>query len=128
MTPWAEQAYQTGMVSKIFPAGELQESALALARRIASVPTMAALLIKESVNQTVDQMGFYNALNSCFTLRELNHAHCAWVHDNQLPMGLPGDEGIADWRTSPGVRPAAKDRPLAQDPTTREPAAQEPVA
>jgi enoyl-CoA hydratase len=123
----AEQAYQTGMVSKIFPAGELPESALAFARRIASVPTMAALLIKESVNQTVDQMGFYNALNSCFTLHELNHAHWAWVHDNQMPMGLPGDEGITDWRTSPGVRLAAKDRPLAQDPVTREPA-QEPVA
>ena len=35
---------------------------------------MAALLIKESVNQTVDNMGFYNALNACFTLHELNHA------------------------------------------------------
>ena len=27
---------------------------------------MTALLIKESVNQSVDNMGFYNALNACF--------------------------------------------------------------
>ena len=31
------------------------------ARRIAKLPTVTALLIKESVNQTVDNMGFYNA-------------------------------------------------------------------
>jgi enoyl-CoA hydratase len=112
----AEEAHQIGMVSKIFPPDELQDSALAFARRIASIPTMAALLIKESVNQTVDQMGFYNALNACFTIHELNHAHWAWVHDNQMPMGLPGDQGVADWRNSPEVRPAVKDRPLAQEP------------
>jgi len=33
---------------------------------------MTALLIKESVNQSVDNMGFYNALNACFTLHQLN--------------------------------------------------------
>ena len=101
------------MVSKIFPADELQDSALAFARRIASVPTMAALLIKESVNQSVDQMGFYNALNACFTMHELNHAHWAWVHDNRMPMGLPDDEGIADWRTSP-AGPAGRQGPAAR--------------
>ena len=41
---------------------------------------MAALLAKEAVNQSVDNMGFYNALNACFTLHQLNHAHWAWVH------------------------------------------------
>jgi enoyl-CoA hydratase len=110
-----QEAYQIGMVSKVFPAGQLQDSALALARRVAAVPTMAALLIKESVNQSVDQMGFYNALNASFTLHELNHAHWAWVHDNHLPMGLPGDEGIVDWRTGPGVRPSVRDQVLADE-------------
>ena len=37
-----------------------------------SCPTMTSLLIKEAVNQSVDNMGFYNALNACFTLHELN--------------------------------------------------------
>jgi enoyl-CoA hydratase len=94
------EAHRLGMVSKVYPAAELKDSALALARRIAAVPTMAALLIKESVNQSVDQMGFYNALNACFSLHELNHSHWAWVHDDRTPVGRPGDEGIVDWRAS----------------------------
>jgi enoyl-CoA hydratase len=112
----AEEAHRLGMVSKIFPADELQDSALAFARRIAGLPTMAALLIKESVNQTVDTMGFYNALNACFTLHELNHAHWAWVHENGFPAGTPDDEGIADWRSAPRIRPATKSLAMAPDP------------
>jgi enoyl-CoA hydratase len=111
-----DEAHSIGMVSKVFPADELQESALGLARRIASVPTVAALLIKESVNQTVDQMGFYNALNACFSLHELNHAHWAWVHEDRMPMGTAKDEGIVDWRTGPKVRPAVKNLVVTPDP------------
>ena len=48
----AEEAHRLGMVSKIFPQDELAERTLEFARRIAKLPTMAALLIKESVNQT----------------------------------------------------------------------------
>jgi enoyl-CoA hydratase len=103
----AERAHDLGMVSKVFPAAELQDSALEFARRIAAVPTMAALMIKESVNQTVDNQGFHNALNACFTLHELNHSHWAWVHENRLPMGVAGDDGIVDWRTAPPVREAS---------------------
>jgi enoyl-CoA hydratase len=102
----AAEAHRLGMVSKVFPADELQDSALAFARRVAAVPTMAALLIKESVNQTVDNQGFYTALNASFTLHQLNHAHWAQVHDNRMPMGLPGDDGIVDWRTAPDVPPS----------------------
>src|ERR1700676_2910727 len=71
----AKEAYELGMVSKIFPASELSDRTLEFARRIAKMPTMAALLIKESVNQSVDNMGFYNSLNACFTMHELNHSH-----------------------------------------------------
>ena len=66
-----DEAYQLGMVSKVFPEAELTEKTLEFARRIAEVPTMAALLAKEAVNQSVDNMGFYNALNACFTLHQL---------------------------------------------------------
>ena len=59
----AEEAHQLGMVSKIFPVDELGERTLEFARRIAALPTMTALLIKESVNQSVDNMGFQNALH-----------------------------------------------------------------
>jgi enoyl-CoA hydratase/carnithine racemase len=52
------EAHRLGMVSKVFPNDELSEKTLAYARRIAELPTVTALLIKESVNQTVDNMGF----------------------------------------------------------------------
>ena len=45
------------------PRRELVERTLEFARRIARLPTMTSLLIKESVNQTVDNMGFTNALD-----------------------------------------------------------------
>ena len=102
------EAHQLGMVSKVFPEAELGERTLEFARRIAKLPTMTALLIKESVNQSVDNMGFHNALNACFTIHELNHSHWAWVHENRWPVAQPED-GIVSWRDAPPVLPAQKD-------------------
>jgi enoyl-CoA hydratase len=76
---------------------------------------MASLLIKESVNQSVDNMGFYNALNACFTLHQLNHSHWAEVHESKFPAAEPAD-GVADWRSAPPVLPALKDRAEAPHP------------
>ncbi|MBN9633767.1 MAG: enoyl-CoA hydratase [Actinobacteria bacterium] len=104
-----DEAHRMGMVSKVFPADELADRTLEFARRIAAVPTMAALLIKESVNQTQDNMGFYNSLNACFTLHELNHSHWAQVHENGFPVGMEED-GLPNWRTAPPVVPAVKDQ------------------
>ena len=80
---------------------------LDFARRIAQLPTMAALLIKESVNQTQDNQGFHNALNACFTLHELNHSHWAQVHDDRFPVAKPED-GTPSWREAPPIVPAEK--------------------
>jgi enoyl-CoA hydratase len=97
------------MVTKVFPADAVADRTLEFARRIAELPTMTALLIKESVNQSVDNMGFYNALNACFTLHELNHSHWAQVHDNRYPVALEED-GIVSWREAPPIAPATKDK------------------
>ncbi len=105
-----EEAFQLGMVAKIFPDDQLQEKTLEYARRIAQRPTMAALLIKESVNQSQDCMGFYNALNACFTIHELNHSHWAWVHEDNFPAARVED-GIDDWRNAPPVMPLDKNTP-----------------
>ncbi|MFJ3779737.1 enoyl-CoA hydratase [Streptomyces sp. NPDC090075] len=101
----ADEAQRISMVTKIFPQAELSDRTLTFARRIAALPTVTALLIKESVNQTVDNMGFFNALNACFTLHELNHAHWAEVHEDGYPAGRV-DDGLDDWRNAPPVRPA----------------------
>jgi len=106
----AEQAYELGMISRIFSADTLADSTLAFARRIAALPTVTALLVKEAVNQTVDNMGFYNALNACFTLHQLNHAHWAEIHADGNHRGLPED-GIVPWRQASPVREARRDGP-----------------
>jgi enoyl-CoA hydratase len=99
-----DEAHAIGMVSKVFPAYELTDQTLAFARRIAQCPTMTALLIKESVNQSVDNMGFYNALNACFTLHELNHSHWGWLTNNESIVGTP-EHGVPSWRDAPPVQP-----------------------
>jgi enoyl-CoA hydratase len=103
-----DEAYRLGMVSKVFPLRQLEEQTLAFARRIAQTTTMAALLIKESVNQSVDNMGFYNALNACFTLHQLNHAHWAEINENHYPVGTPRF-GVVPWNEAPPIRPALKE-------------------
>jgi len=110
----ADEAYRLGMVSKVFPTEDLDERTLDYARRIAKLPTMTALLIKESVNQTVDNMGFYNSLNACFTLHELNHSHWAWVNDDHYPIAKE-DSGIPNWKEAPPIVPAVKNKVRADD-------------
>jgi enoyl-CoA hydratase len=102
-----DEAHAIGMVSKVFPADELTERTVEYARRIADRPTMTALLIKDAVNQSVDNMGFYNALNACFTLHELNHSHWAWVTKGAFATGTP-DQGVPSWRDAPPIQPRAK--------------------
>lgn len=104
----ADEAHRAGMVSKVFEPGSLEADTLAFARRLAAVPTVTALLIKESVNQTLDQQGFGNALAACFSLHSLNHAHWAEVNPDGLPLGTAA-AGLPSWRDAGPVRPARKD-------------------
>jgi enoyl-CoA hydratase len=108
-----EEAHSLGMVSKIFKNDELADNTLEFARRIAQLPTMAALLIKEAVNQTMDNMGFYNSLNACFTLHELNHSHWAQVHDNRYPIAQ-AEDGVPQWKDAPPIVPAVRDQVRAE--------------
>jgi enoyl-CoA hydratase len=108
----AEEAYRLGMVSKVFPEVELGDRTLDFARRIAEVPTIAALLVKEAVNQTQDNMGFYNSLQACFTLHQLNHAHWGAVHGGPRFSARPGID-VPDWRERGPVKPAQKDTVIA---------------
>jgi enoyl-CoA hydratase len=110
-----EEAHEIGMVSKIFEEDQLAERTLEFARRIAERPTVTSLLIKESVNQSVDNMGFQNALQACFTLHQLNHSHWAEVNEDGYPAGKP-EQGVPDWKTAPPVVPAVKDLVRSPDP------------
>ena len=109
----ADDAHALGMVSKVFPEADLEERTIEFARRIAERPTMTSLLIKESVNQSQDNMGFYNALNACFTLHELNHAHWAQVHEDSYPVAKEED-GIPHWKSAPPIVRATMDQVRAE--------------
>jgi len=106
----ADEAHRLGMVSKVFAPERIAEDTVAFARRIARLPSITSLLIKESVNQAVDAMGFTSALSGAFTLHQLNHAHWRELNDDGYPVAKPG-ESIADWRTAGPPRPAVKDVP-----------------
>ena len=104
----ADEAHRLGFVSKVFPPEELARRTEELAGRIAERPTVAALLVKESVNQTQDAMGFHTALNACFSLHQLNHAHWAEIHEDGSARAGAAD-GVPDWRTAPPVSLARRD-------------------
>ncbi|ORW21494.1 enoyl-CoA hydratase [Mycolicibacter nonchromogenicus] len=105
----ADEAHRLGMVSKVFPADELADKTLEFARRIAKLPTMAALLIKDSVNGAADAMGFTEALRHGFHIHQLGHAHWSAHNENRAPVGLPPD--VEDWRTARPTAVVRRDQP-----------------
>ncbi|OBK45789.1 enoyl-CoA hydratase [Mycobacterium sp. 1081908.1] len=105
----ADEAYRLGMVSKVFPVDELADKTLEFARRIADRPTMAALLVKDSVNAASDAMGFTEALRHAFHIHELGHAHWAAHNENRYAVGLPPD--VEDWRDAKPTQVARRDTP-----------------
>jgi enoyl-CoA hydratase len=105
----ADEAYRLGMVSKVFPVDELADKTLEFARRIAERPTMAALLVKDSVNAASDAMGFTEALRHAFHIHELGHAHWAAHNENRYAVGLPPD--VEDWRSAKPTQVARRDTP-----------------
>ncbi|MGE2735632.1 enoyl-CoA hydratase [Mycolicibacterium vaccae] len=105
----ADEAHRLGMVSKVFPRAELEDRTVEFARRIAERPTMAALLVKDSVNAASDAMGFTEALRHAFHIHELGHAHWAAFNENRFPVGLPPN--VPDWRTQGAPKLARRDEP-----------------
>jgi enoyl-CoA hydratase len=105
----ADEAYRLGMVSKVFPLDELEAKTLEFARRVAERPTMAALLIKDSVNAASDAMGYTEALRHAFHVHQLGHAHWAAHNENRFPVGLPPD--VEDWRNAKPTKLASRDTP-----------------
>ena len=83
----AQEAMQLGMVNRVVPAAELDDAAMAMARRIAAKPGFALKLAKESVNQTLEAQGQWTALRAAFTNQHLAHAH------NRVKFGIPVDPG-----------------------------------
>jgi enoyl-CoA hydratase len=80
----AQRAYEWGMVNRVVPRAELQDTVTALASRIAEMPRFGLALAKKAVNQSEDQMGLRAGMDSVFGLHHLAHAHNAEVSKDSL--------------------------------------------
>jgi enoyl-CoA hydratase len=69
----AHEALQTGMVNHVVPVGELTSFTMQLAHRIAQTDPWALRMAKRAVNNTLDVMGFSNAVAACFDMHHLGH-------------------------------------------------------
>lgn len=83
----AEDACRLGMVNRVVPHARLSDETLALARTIATKPSFALKLAKESVNQMLDAQGQWTAFRAAFSIHQLAHSH------NRERFGLPIDPG-----------------------------------
>ena len=81
----AQEAMDAGMINRVVPAADLDAATMAMAAKIATKPGFALKLAKESVNQTLEAQGQYNAFRAAFSLQHLGHAN------NQLRFGMSID-------------------------------------
>jgi enoyl-CoA hydratase len=77
----AQEALMHGMVNKVVPLAELESASLEMAAHIAKRPMFGLTLAKQSVNNALDAMGQYTALQSAFGLHHVGHSH------NRLKFG-----------------------------------------
>jgi enoyl-CoA hydratase len=69
----AYEAEKRGMVNRVVPVADLETEARALAQQIAKMHPHALAMAKRAVNQTMDVMGQYAALQSAFDIHQLGH-------------------------------------------------------
>ncbi len=86
----AAEALQHGMVTKVVPRAELESATLEMASHIARRPMFGLTLAKQSVNNALDAMGMYTALQSAFGLHHVGHSHNRMKFDGSLvdPEGI----------------------------------------
>jgi enoyl-CoA hydratase len=83
----AQEAYQYGMVQRIFPRDTLEHETLELATEIAERPAITLAMTKRSVNQAQDAMGFQQTLEAAFAMHHLLHSHFMRVYGSLTPPG-----------------------------------------
>ncbi|HEX5586347.1 MAG TPA: enoyl-CoA hydratase [Acidimicrobiia bacterium] len=71
----AAEAYNLGMINHVVPLDDLEETTLALARKIAARSNFGLNLAKMAVNQALDAQGFWTAQQAAFNLQHLGHTH-----------------------------------------------------
>jgi enoyl-CoA hydratase len=77
------------MVTKVVAREALEAETLELAAHIARRPMFGLTLAKQSVNNTLDAMGMYTAIQSAFGLHHVGHNHNMRLYDSLVdPAGV----------------------------------------
>jgi enoyl-CoA hydratase/carnithine racemase len=102
----AHTARSWGLVNKVVAADQLMVEAWQAAQRIAMVPPFAAQIMKRSIQQTYDKMGFADAFDHHLAIR---------MAEGLVP-GVPEKDGLNRIRDEKGLRAflEARDGPFAR--------------
>lgn len=73
----AEEAVGLGIVNRVFPAESLADEVMAIARRLASGPTVAYRYMKENLNRAV-----HGEMGECLDMEAAHHVHCGQTRDH----------------------------------------------
>ncbi len=71
----ARRAYEIGMINRVSTLDALEETTMALARKVAEMPRFGLSLTKKAVNQAEDRMGLRDTIDATYGLHHLAHAH-----------------------------------------------------
>lgn len=85
----ASEALRHGMVNAVVPRADLESATLAMAERIARRPLFGLAMAKQSVNQSMEHMGMWNALQAAFGLHHVGHNHNLRVHGHLVDPAGP---------------------------------------
>lgn len=80
----AHDGERCGMINKVVSREALTETALEMARKMATQPSLGLSLSKQALNAAQDQQGFYNAMREAFMI-------CTVAHAQMQIVGLPED-------------------------------------
>ena len=102
----ARTAEQWGLVTKVVSHDQLEAETWSAAQRIAMVPPFAAQIMKQSIRQTYDRMGFYDAFEHHLVIR---------MAEGLVP-GVPEKEQLNKIRDEGGLRAflEARDGPFSR--------------
>jgi len=84
----AEEAERIGMVTKVVALDDLRTETRALAEEIATKHPFALRQAKRAVNQTLDVIGFYAAVQSVFEVHQTGHGNALSVSGMPILMLL----------------------------------------
>ncbi len=87
----AQEAHRLGMVNKVVPLDKLQDETMAMAKKIAEMPAFALAAAKKAVNQTLDTMGQWNAMQYVFAMHQLAHANAELATGSSV-MGMNAEK------------------------------------